>query len=430
MGNHVKWIWQSKARLADFIVLKMLLKVHIWIFLIASALLGCNSKPKENQKAEVTNSAEDQLPHTIKMRLPISKAKQLYLSEIADSIEYIRLETNKENMVGMVRDIQLSDDYLFFNDLVVVTQFTRDGKFIRKVNRLGHGPDEFDCQSYCVDPIDQIITMTGHYKKEIYQFDFNGKLINKFFPNSMPPYYVQSIQKVPGKDIIIMNFDISCGNMPYRFFLVSGNGTILKKVPNFDDYTHHERVVESTYFSSPFFLTPDLNLLYKHQLFDTIFNIQSDKKIYPQYVYNLGNNKLSIREYVALGSRKLPYSIFLDKIFIMKVMDTKRFIFFTHLSANKSYLGLYDKFSHTVSYNYQNTVINDMDGGIDVDFGEMYQYKNKIYCVINPMDLLKKEEGSNRIVKDNGLQKNLMALKSRINENDNPIIMVIKLKLK
>lgn len=69
----------------------------------------------------------------------------LLLSDIVESCEFIPLETKEESLFKSVYHIGISDHYLAIHSYgqMPIKLFARDGKFIRDIGSVGHGPGEF-----------------------------------------------------------------------------------------------------------------------------------------------------------------------------------------------------------------------------------------------------------------------------------------------
>ncbi|MCK9305839.1 MAG: 6-bladed beta-propeller, partial [Bacteroidales bacterium] len=66
------------------------------------------------------------------------------LGDYASNIDYIRLETNDSSVLGNITDIFLEKGLLFIaDDKDVCRIFDSNGKYIRSINRIGRGPEEY-----------------------------------------------------------------------------------------------------------------------------------------------------------------------------------------------------------------------------------------------------------------------------------------------
>lgn len=69
--------------------------------------------------------------------------REMKLSEIAESIEYLELKTPKEVVISYIRNILPVGDNWLISTVKGLYKFTRTGEFIKQIGRKGQGPDEY-----------------------------------------------------------------------------------------------------------------------------------------------------------------------------------------------------------------------------------------------------------------------------------------------
>ncbi|WP_439483303.1 6-bladed beta-propeller [Cyclobacterium plantarum] len=76
---------------------------------------------------------------------PKNAFKSIKLSEIVDSVSYIRLENTKESLIGKAHEIVVKNKFIYVRDAInqAVLIFDLDGKFVSKLHKKGEGPDEY-----------------------------------------------------------------------------------------------------------------------------------------------------------------------------------------------------------------------------------------------------------------------------------------------
>ena len=121
-----------------------------YLILTCAVLCACGGGNKQQASATDENVAEEKSAVQYPIHIPFEEGmeveREVKLSEIADSVTYIRLETTDE---GLVRGFQPSlmrctSKYFIFGEFQNVIQFTRDGKFVRNIGRRGQGPGEYN----------------------------------------------------------------------------------------------------------------------------------------------------------------------------------------------------------------------------------------------------------------------------------------------
>ncbi len=71
--------------------------------------------------------------------------KQVNLSELVDSISYIRLETNPNCLLGRIRQVIIKKNHIYILDISshAIFVFDKYGKFVSKLDKRGKGPEEY-----------------------------------------------------------------------------------------------------------------------------------------------------------------------------------------------------------------------------------------------------------------------------------------------
>lgn len=112
------------------------------LLLLVVLNIGCNS---QNDKKGIS---VDILPansfYTINIPEILKNQREVPVSEIAEKIEYVVLETSKESLLGRILDMKVTKDFIFIqHHNGALAQFDRTGSFIRYIGRLGRGPEEY-----------------------------------------------------------------------------------------------------------------------------------------------------------------------------------------------------------------------------------------------------------------------------------------------
>ena len=117
------------------------------LLLLPFLLLSCSGKKNSDQPSEATvQITEPEFPQIVPFETGIETEREILLSEIADSIRYIPLETNNKCLIRGLKGTNIiqTKEYFFLPWLDKLFQYTKDGKFIRTLGRKGGGPGEFN----------------------------------------------------------------------------------------------------------------------------------------------------------------------------------------------------------------------------------------------------------------------------------------------
>ncbi len=103
-------------------------------------------------------------------------------STYIESVQYIPLETNNENIIGNVTKMILSSNYIHIYDSQTnnVYQFDYKGKFVRKIGATGNGPNEYvRISTFSVNPKTGDIAIYCEIKQSIIEFTSEGLPISE-----------------------------------------------------------------------------------------------------------------------------------------------------------------------------------------------------------------------------------------------------------
>jgi hypothetical protein len=154
-----------------------LLRILKWS--IALALLffisSCKDKPEQKNSTYIDIAGA------------LDKGRIVQLSEIADEVILVPLETTDSSMIGNlsgVRNFVIYENGQFYimDSSRSIWIFDKNGKFIRKFNRKGRGPEEYiDVSNFEVDPeTGKIIVLSLDGK--FYEYRQDGSFIRRVDP--------------------------------------------------------------------------------------------------------------------------------------------------------------------------------------------------------------------------------------------------------
>ena len=94
---------------------------------------------ESDQPSEATvQITEPEFPQIVPFETGIETEREILLSEIADSIRYIPLETNNKCLIRGLKGTNIiqTKEYFFLPWLDKLFQYTKDGKFIRTLDQV------------------------------------------------------------------------------------------------------------------------------------------------------------------------------------------------------------------------------------------------------------------------------------------------------
>lgn len=150
---------------SDVLIIFSSTKMKFWRILILLLLVSCSSN--------TNNDSRNNDIIVLNVDKVLSDNKLLY-SNFFNSCKIIPLETNESCLIGQIDQIFVANDELFILDsrsAKSVFVFTKNGKFIRKIGKLGRGPGEYTSPS---------TFKINDKRKEIYILDRNYQVIHRY----------------------------------------------------------------------------------------------------------------------------------------------------------------------------------------------------------------------------------------------------------
>ena len=246
------------------------------------------------------------------------------------------------------------------------------------------------------------------------------------------------------------------GDATYNYCLFNESGTIFKQFPNYIRSTGKNTWSTGETMMSPYQV--DSALFIKEYHNDTLFQLNKGS-LEPRYVFRLGRYAIpaKVRRQVFQDFMKLPYIfipryntpmvgtsqyLFFSSVFgdIQPIPDGKRKVFFRgeELEVNFGHfvLGLYDcqsgitRLLDTDPISKMAGLVNDIDGGLSF-WPKFYSPKGELIDIWSAEDMkniLDETYFNYRDIKDKIAHRNLKNILNNLSEEDNPIVVIAKLK--
>jgi hypothetical protein len=400
----------------------------ILITIILLLTLSCNNK------TEVISPSDD-IMEIIYDNL-LKNKKPIKLSEIAEDVEYICLESSQNCLLRRKVDYLFIDSLIFIRNYDHILKFSRDGKYLKKIGTPGRGPAEIRfISTLSILPEEKIIVAQNGLtstKSELLYYSFSGDLIRKITVNTGDEI------KVLEDGRFIINYHGEEASPEFIFRLTNENDDTISVIKNYAKWITPKDKSSIGFFSfKPFYFYKN-DCFFKDMYNDTVYSISGDN-IIPSYFINLGKYKLpedlrpeslgalNIQAYFDKTSSYYFVHCFeaANKIFLTssdyKDENTKHFLF--ERNSNDGYL-VSDQARMSFGF------VNDWDGGPDFwPLGNVND--NQVFMPVNMTDfqnVIDKKNLNKSPAEFPEKEKELKKIISDLNITDNPVLMIVTLK--
>ena len=381
-------------------------KRHLCLILLLHLLFTfCTNKTETLQRYDLTD---------------LTKAKAYRLSDLGISdITYIPLETDTSSLIHRIKKIEMKEDIIVLNDYKRIIGFDRKGKFISEIGKKGKGPKEYIyANDFSVDSKSSTYILSDNEDK-IYIYDRQGEFINAI--------------NCPSKttDIWILEKNIFCysgnkdGTVCNNINIIDNRGKIVKSFSN--KYTYEPRKTY-TVLTTECLLSPNQNITFVKEIFsDTVFQY-IEPHLVPSFILD---HKEDI---IPVSAREEVWGPHVFKKYIIqrKLFQTINKIYyeFSYQGNDYGFFGNLGNTQYAKLIDLNEGFINDIDGGINLVFN-LCDDKGTLIGWTTPRQLkehISTKKFQNSEPKYSKKKRELEKLANSLNENDNPILMLVKLK--
>ncbi len=420
------------------------IRLIICIFL-AACLAGCHN-PESGPGLTEINIEEN-----------VNNFKPMSICDFNGEIRYVAFETDSLFLKATALTA-FNKDYILVSDRSICLLYGRAGNFISRIGRQGKGPGEYPYIVKVQIGMDNNIYINDGSFFSV--FDLSGNFLYKFKPEANPEdagsgNYVSSF--APCNDsIFIGQIRNDSGLEKYKAVFFDSLGRTVKWVENYiiinkiKPYTHSANGEANIYRNGG-------AIYIKEQLNDTVFRINGHYQFEPAFYLNLGKYGVPKEVRELRMSEGIKRSM--DYMDVYRVFETANFLFLGcafnnhhpimdrenfHLPCTRpnwawALLGAYDKRVNKLAFAKLNTtgtfltisgLANDYDGGIS--FFPKDQVNESTLSMWVDVYLLKEHIASDYFKKSTPKypekKKELEAFVNRLNENDNPVLILYSFK--
>lgn len=385
----------------------------------------------------------------------INQYDRINLSKLGTKIQYLPLKGgDKGYFLKESKFIDFSQEFICVCDFQSCYLFKKNGDLFKKIGRQGKGPGEYGIISgMCFSTNGKFIYLSSYSSINIYSIE--GNFIKSVSIQSVKTKDGNDVPIRPwaaiGNNLFLANIPNYSGNQKNKLIVFDENGHIIKEFKNYQFFKSSLNIANTWDNSTSFYQYGDLYTV-KILKNDTLFRLTKTLGIYPDYIFSFGKYRLPFEnEYHSVEDF---FSKIINYITLNSILESKKYFYLTcdfgnytsgyeitkTLTSGQNYTykntlvkGIYNKITDQITFlqpSQADGFINDLDGGMNffpqkilndsimVSWVDAYQIKAYVAS-----DTFK-----NSIPKYTEKKKELEKLANSLSENDNPVLMLVKLK--
>jgi len=376
---------------------------------------------------KVTEEKENaQYPIHIPFEKGMEIEREVKLSDIAESVEYLRLETTDEGLVKyfMPSMMHRTSKYYIFGETGNVMQFTRDGKFVRNIGRQGQGPGEYNLimQVDVDEKAGKVYVLSTGKRFNVYDLE-TGKFLQsgKMTQGQLSSFLMQD------DSTMVAYKDNGNGQQKTLAYIATLSGNVMHEYPRHELF-EVERGAYMVGSQHDFRLSRFHGMTnLKEYENDTVFTV-TPKGLKKRYIIDTGKYGIKLEHtYPALNGDEEAFNRLAAEYLRYAVLETEHYLFFpyTHWAGpkkNRPRMAMYDKRTGECYRVKSDLIEDDLTGGLYVYFP---------HCAFDEHTLVLAFEAEqiHRVAERNPDLKLLSHPQLKgLDEGDNPVLMIVHLK--
>ena len=397
---------------------------NVFLFSVVMLLSACAGKNVEQPVTDEVEPMEPEYPITVPFEVGVGVEREIKLSDIADSVQYVPLETNDKCLIDFINSgkVVKTGKYWFVSSNTRLYQYTADGKFVRNIGSRGGGPGEFNYfqQIDVNEDTGLIFMLTTSGKVNVYEMATGKFLYDIKIPDK------ETAQFAMLNDTLVVAFMLnSSGQQKERIYISGQKGNILNTFYRSDlfEVKSGTRWLMMSGIDRYMFRYKDL-ICYKEFYNDTLF-VVTEKELQPRYVFDLGKYSIPIdcRMEACDGDWK-TYNTVAAPYIRNQVIETDSLLFmpYNYWAGEKQrerHMVLYDKKTKECFSVPSGYIKNDFPGALPLRPATSLD-RNILVSVWEVGDLMKEAEKNPAVLEHPQLKK--------LTEDDNPVLMVVYMK--
>jgi len=391
---------------------------NLILILILIAGISCTSKNRGDSTIKKIKGKTEVLKIEVNN---LSINKKIKLSEICDSLWYVRLESTKESMIGEMNKVIINDKYIIVSDFYISNEvfiFDLNGKFITKISKVGKGPFEYSgIADVCYWPKTKSIFIFDRASKKIIEYDISGKPVREI-PITFDAVNLALIDH--NTFVLYVGFREN-DELKYNLIYVNNKGEIIKKAFPIDN-----RILTKTSKNDQFY-TFNNNLYFNPDYDNNVYCI-NDNSISYKYSLDFLEKNMPTELIFNKESNEIGKEISKNKYVSSDLQFESENYFFARLkSENKEFFQyIYSKKEKKGKVFYN--PINDLPNGFTNPFF-IGNVGDTFYSIVDSELLLMIKDDLNASKKKFPQNNNLINMFLNYKETDNPILCFCRINL-
>jgi hypothetical protein len=366
------------------------------------------------------------------------------LSDIAENVEYIPLQTTENSLIGAftLKILNVGDRIYIQNGGFEgeILCFDLNGRFLFKISNKGRGPEEYDfITDFDVSSDNTILTILSGSTRKLVSYgisDAGFTFLRSITLREPAPWRVSL---VPETDLAFLSIPSWQGTEPALSLLINASGDTIFYRPNNYKFDRVQTGRPGTRSSEGKLLTYNIGDLvcFKEDFSDTVFYVDARNRSFrPRIIFNTQGT--SYTPEMKGGSEKIKDN---STTYIPKIFETSRYVFCQYYTiiVEQKVVNLYgfffdkktnSKSKSDIGADRKIKLSDDLSGGPDfrLEYQENRCSNGRLFSYVESMTLKKhvdSDDFKDAKVRDPNKKSELKRIADSLEETDNPVLVVV-----
>lgn len=359
------------------------------------------------------------------------------LSAFADDIDYIPLQTTDRSLMeGSVRRVLLREKTIYLSNGKNIMCFDIEGRFLFKLDKQGRGPGEYTIIfDFDVDSDNKYLIIPNYSRLLFYGISDTGFSFQRSLAFQEPVLYKSDI--IPETENIFIPVPPWKGTEQTLSLLIDIFGDTVHSKPNGYKY-RRQRNGRGDGLDEMQVYSIGNKVCFKEEFSDTVFYVDAKDNLFrPRMILNSNGTIITPERRGGLeNAREVRSSV-------NNIFETSRYVFLrSYIKDGQDKIIenriIFDKTTNTkyildIDREQKSALEDDLGGGPDfsIDYFNFYCSGDMLFSFIDVIALKKyiaSEGFKNAKVKDIKEKERIKILADSLDEMDNPVMVVVRLK--
>ena len=252
----------------------------------------------------------------------LHKMQKIFLSDFADSIWYVPLESGPDHLLANIMFMDISERHILVSDTKACYLFNTGGKFIRQIGKHGRGPGEYSIINNLA-LINDRIYLHDILTSDLIEYDLDGQFLNRYKNGFTASEKILENAIMLNDSLILGNIENRTGQEKYKALVINRDGDIKTYSKNYILFNLGPGVRSVRVPGKAIYYRYKDRVYFKELLNDTLFYLTDNYDLIPAMIFEFGKYKESLAD----RAKEWSQVDFSSYVYLRAIFPTDNYLF-------------------------------------------------------------------------------------------------------